>query len=241
MLHKTKGIVLHSVPYSDKSAIINMYTEEFGRVSYMVYNHRNKKSGLSRALFMPLHILDMEVEHLNNRDLQRIKEAKPLCPVMEIYLNPVKNAIALFLAETLYRIVHEQEANPHLFDYLCRSIRYLNIADAGISNFHLAFLFQLSEYLGIHPNVRTFKAGRFYDLLNSEFTDSPPAHSNYLSREESIVFERLMRIKYENMSLYAFTRQERVNIIRRIIEYYRLHLTDFPEIKSLAVMQSLFD
>ena len=52
---------------------------------------------------------------------------------------------------------------------------------------------------------------------------------------------RLLKITYENMSLYSFSRQDRVRIIERLLEYYRLHLPEFPEIRSLAVMQTMFD
>ena len=48
MLYKTRGIVLHSIPYSDKYSIIYMYTEAFGRVSYLVTRTRGKKSNISR-------------------------------------------------------------------------------------------------------------------------------------------------------------------------------------------------
>lgn len=34
MLCKTRGIVLHAIPYNDKYSIIYMYTEAFGRTSY---------------------------------------------------------------------------------------------------------------------------------------------------------------------------------------------------------------
>ena len=241
MLHKTKGIVLHCLPYNDKYIIINMYTEGFGRVSYITPNTHGRKSKVSRALLQPLSILDMEVEHLNNRDIQRIKEAKCDLAVTQLHYHPVKNAISLFLSEVLYRIIQEKEPNRPLFDYLCRSIKWLDIAEAGIANFHLAFLIQLSAYLGIHPNSETYKADFFFDLINGVFSKSPPEHSNYINKEEAVVFERLLRISYENMALFTFTRQERTSIIRYIIEYYRLHTTDFPEIKSLAVMQSLFD
>ncbi|MBP7488045.1 MAG: recombination protein O N-terminal domain-containing protein, partial [Parabacteroides sp.] len=73
MLYKTRGIVLHSIPYSDKYSIIYMYTEAFGRVSYLVARTRGKKSNISRALFIPLSVLEMEVDHKQNRDLHRIK------------------------------------------------------------------------------------------------------------------------------------------------------------------------
>jgi len=241
MLHKTRGIVLHSLPYNDKYLIINMYTEDFGRVSYMIYNTHRKKSKVSRALLQPLSVIEMEVEHLNNRDLQRIKEVKPGLVVTQMHIHPVKNALSLFLSEVLYRIIQEKEPNRPLFDYLYSSIKWLDVADKGIANFHLAFLLQLSTYLGIHPNGGSYKKGCFFDLLNGVFSESLPEHNNYLNKEDSIIFERLLRINYENMALFAFTRHERAGIIRHIIEYYRLHQTNFPEIKSLAVMQSLFD
>ncbi|MDR2913372.1 MAG: DNA repair protein RecO [Tannerella sp.] len=241
MLHKTKGIVLHNLPYNDKYIIVTMYTEDFGRISYMVSNTHGKKTKISRSLLQPLSVLDMEVEHLNNRDIQRIKEAKSGLLISQLHYHPAKTAISLFLSEVLYRIIQEREANRPLFDYLHRSISWLEIANDGIANYHLAFLLQLSTYLGIRPNGESYKTGCFFDLLNGVFSGTLPEHNKYLNKNESIVFERLLRINYENMALYTFSRQERANIIRQIIEYYRLHLSDFPEIKSLAVMQSLFD
>ncbi|MDR1379935.1 MAG: DNA repair protein RecO [Tannerella sp.] len=240
MLYKTKGIVLHTLPYNDKYIIINMYTEDFGRVSYLTSGTHGKRAKVSRALLLPLSLLDMEVEHLNNRDIHRIREARSGGSFMRLHSHPVKNAIALFLAEILYRVIQERECNRQLFDYLCRSITWLEIADAGVANFHLAFLFQLSVYLGIRPNGRSYAPGCFFDLLNGVFTDRIPAHDLYLNKEESVVFQRLLRINYENMAVYSFTGPERTDIIRHIIQYYRLHVADFPEIKSLAVMQSLF-
>ena len=241
MLHKTRGIVLYSLPYNDKYIIINMYTEDFGRVSYMIYNTHSRKSKVPRVLIQPLSVIEMEVEHLNNRDMQRIKEAKSGLTVTQLHFHPVKNALSLFLSEVLYRIIQEKEPNRPLFDYLYRSIKWLDIADKGIANFHLAFLIQLSTYLGIHPDGSSYKKGYFFDLRNGIFSESLPEHNNYLNKEDSIVFERLLRINFENMALYTFTRHERTGIIRHIIEYYRIHLSDFPEIKSLAIMQSLFD
>ena len=241
MLYKTRGIILHNLPYSDKYRIVTLYTEQFGRMAYMVTNARNKKSKLPHSLLQPLSALELEVEHLNNRELQRIRELKSGYVIAQLHYHPVKNAIALFLAEFLFRVIQEKEANHALFDYLWRSIHWLEIADAGIANFHLTFLLQLSVFLGIRPTGKTYKTGNYFDMRNGVFSETIPQHGNFLDINDSLVFERLLRMNYENMSLYTFTRQERVAIVRHIIAYYRLHLSDFPEIKSLAVMQSLFD
>ena len=240
MLHKTRGIVLHSLPYNDSYMIVTVYTEGFGRVAYMVYNSHSKKTKVSRSLLQPFSALEMEVEHQNRHDIQRIKEVKPGFSMNQLYCHPVKNAISLFLSEVLYKIIQEKEENHALFDFLWRSVKWLEIADAGVANFHLTFLLQLSAYLGIRPTNKSFKTGCFFDLQNGVFTDTAPPHDFFLNQNDSLVFERLLRMSYENMALYTFARQERFVIIRQIIEYYRLHLSDFPEIKSLAVMQSLF-
>lgn len=241
MLIKTRGIVLHSIPYNDKYSIVYMYTEALGRASYLVARSRGKRTAVSKALFLPLSILEMEVEHLNKRDLHRIKEAKPCVALSEVFCNPVKNVLALFLAEVLFRVVKETEPDERLFDFLYRSIGVLEEVEQGVANFHLVFLLGLLHYMGIFPNVEAHRSGYYFDMLNGEFIDHIPMHRHYLNREESAFFVRLLRISFENMSLYGFSRQERVDIIQRILEYYHLHLPEFAEIKSLAVMQSLFD
>ena len=241
MLCKTRGIVLHSIPYNDKYSIIYMYTEAFGRASYLVARSRGKKSTISKALFMPLSVIEMEVEHLNKRDLHRIRETKLCYPLTEVACNPVKNVLALFMSEVLFRVVKETEPDARLFEFLCETVQLLELTDKGVANFHLVFLLRLLYYMGIYPNGDSFLPGSYFDLLNGEFIDHIPMHRHFLNREESVIFARLLKMSFENMSLYTFSRQDRIHVINRILEYYRLHLPDFPEIKSLSVMQSLFD
>lgn len=241
MFCNTRGIVLHAVPYNDNNAIVTVYTEAFGRASYLVSRAKGKKAAAAKALFLPLAALEMQVEHFPKRDLHRVKECRFCFPQSDTYTHPVKNALALFLSEVLFRAVRGTEADGRLFQYLFRAVSVLEVADEGVANFHLVFLFHLSYYLGIYPNTALQHEDTYFDLLNGEFAVCQPSHRHFLDRAESRVFSRLLRINFENMSLYAFSRQERVNIIRHIFEYYRLHLPDFPKIKSLSILQSLFD
>lgn len=241
MLDKTKGVVLHSIQYNDKYSIIYMYTEHFGRVSYLVPKTRGRKSAVPHALFMPLSVLEMEVEHKNNRELHRIKEARSSFPVSELSCNPVKGVLALFLAEVLYRVVKETEPDKKIFDFISQSVYLLELSENGIANFHLVFLLRLLHYLGIFPNVDSYRTGSYFDMLNSVFVNSLPMHKHYLNIRETEVFSCLLRISYENMHKYAFSRSERVFIVNKIMEYYRLHMPEFPEIKSISVMQAIFN
>lgn len=241
MLHKTRGIVLHTIPYGDRYLIVAIYTEAFGRVGYLVIPARRGKSGIPQALLMPLSLLELEVEHRNDRDLQRIHEARSLSTLAALQTHPAKNAEALFLSEVLYRVIREKESDPPLFHYLFDAVRHLETADAGIANFHLTFLFRLTVYLGIRPNRETYAEGRYFDLIEGIFTDEVPLHGRYLSPDDSRVMARLTRMTFANMSLFSFSHRERSAILGHIIDYYRHHLPGLPEFKSLEVLRALFE
>ncbi len=47
-------------------------------------------------------------------------------------------------------------------------------------------------------------------------------------------------MNYDTMHLFAMSRAERNRCVDVMMEYYRLHLPDFPEMKSLPVLKELF-
>ena len=51
----------------------------------------------------------------------------------------------------------------------------------------------------------------------------------------------LMRMNYDTMHIFGMNRTERTRCLTIINEYYRLHLPDFPLLKSLDVLKELFD
>jgi len=83
MLHKTKGIVLNYIKYSDTSIIAKIYTEAFGLQSYIVNSVRSSKAKNKIALFQPLTLLEMVVYHKNHQGLQRISEMRTAEPYLQ--------------------------------------------------------------------------------------------------------------------------------------------------------------
>ena len=126
-------------------------------------------------------------------------------------------------------------------DNIDDAVRHLETADAGIANFHLTFLFRLAVYLGIRPNRETYVEGRYFDLLEGIFTEEVPLHGRYLNADDSRVMARLTKMTFANMSLFAFSHTERSAILGHVLDFYRLHLPGFPELKSLEVLRALFE
>ena len=240
MLLKTKGLVLSSINYNDKYNLVQIYTESFGRVTYMISKTKSRSNKAPKSLFSPLALLDMEVEHQGSRDIQRVKEAHPIFHLYDISGNLAKTSMAFFLSEFLSRVLRDTNDSQLLFSFLDQSVQILEMTDRSIANYHLVFMLKLCHFLGFYPNLEEYRENYIFDMVNGEFVPYQPLHSHFLNRYDSMVLARLGRISYENMHKFVFSQKDRINIINKVLDYYRLHLYDFPALKSLDVLHELF-
>lgn len=242
MFQKITGVVLHTLKYNDSSNIVDIYTREEGRMSFLVKIPRSKKSGVRSVLFQPLAIVELEADVRPNTSLHRVKEVKSLYPFSSLPYHPYKSSIAMFLAEFLFRALKEEAPNVPLFIYLQHSILWLDeCGERSFVNFHLVFLMRLSRFLGLYPNVDDYVPGCYFDMLNACFTPLLPTGGTFLKPEEASRIRLLLRMNYDTMHLFQMNRMERNRCLMVINDYYRLHLPDFPILKSLDVLKELFD
>jgi len=240
VLIKTRGIVLNTTDYNDNYSLIHIYTETYGKVTYILPKSNSKKTKVKKQLFYPLSVLNLETDHRDSREIQRVKEAHIVFSAFSIPTDLNKASMTFFLSEFLTKILRDINENNKLFEFLIHSIEILELADKNIANYHLVFILHLTRYLGFFPNLENYEQGDIFDMLNGEFTKKQPLHSHYINRIDSYVLSKLGRITYDNMHLFRFSRQDRINIINRFLEYYRIHLHDFTPMKSLEVLHELF-
>ena len=240
MLQQITGIVLNMVRYSDTNNIVDFYTKEYGRLSLLVPLSRSRRSAVKSVLFQPLSMLELVVEMRPKANLHRVKEAKQWYVFSSLPYDPFKSSIALFLSEFLYRVLREQEADAPLFAYLTFSIQWLDMCSGSFANFHLVFLLRFSRFLGLYPNIDSYHAGDYFDILNGCYSSSCPTHAAFLDVTESAVLVQLARVNYRSMHLFLLSRAERARCLEQILHYYELHVPNFPELKSLSVLKELF-
>ncbi|MDO5665351.1 MAG: DNA repair protein RecO [Bacteroidia bacterium] len=240
MYYKTQAIVLSNAKYNDKFSITHVFTRDFGRISYLLPKTHGKRSKINPALFSPLSILNLEVEHLPLREIQRLKEVERQILLYDIGSDITKVSLTFFLSEFLSKVLRETDNNEILFDYLRQAVEVLEETKIGLANFHLTFILGLTRFLGIYPNLDNYAKGCCFDMLNGEFTYRILTHNYYLRDRESAYLNELSRINFSNMHLFKMSRDDRNLIIERLLTYYRLHLYDFPAMKSLDVLRELF-
>jgi DNA repair protein RecO (recombination protein O) len=239
MLHRTDGIILHTIKYSESSIIAKIYTSEFGLQSYLISGVRTKKSKHKSALLQPLSLVDLIVSNSGKGGLQRITEINLLQPYTEIPYNIVKRSIAIFLNEILYKVLREEHPDADMFEYLKNALLILDLKQESCSNFHIYFMTQLSRYLGFAPQEDLEQEPAFFDLQEGRFLHAIPSHSHYLNEVNSQLFTQFIRTGFEKFHLIKTDRLQRKELLHALILYYKLHITSFGEIKSLSILEEI--
>jgi DNA repair protein RecO (recombination protein O) len=237
VLEKTRGIVLHTVRYGDKSLILNMYTEQFGRQSYIVNAARGTASKNKAGLLQPLFIVDLDIYLKKSRELQRIKEVKLHVPYTSIPFDIVKTAQTLFIAEILTKIVMEEEHNSGLFRFMESSFRYFDLMEDGKSVFHIWFLAHLTSYLGIIPS--TWGNG-WLDMHKGAMVAGEPPHPDYMNPETATLFKVISEMPIGELAGFKTTQASKRVLLNKIMEYYTLHFGNLSALKSSDILKSVF-
>ena len=240
MLTKTQAIVLHAIKYGETRLIVDMFTKVFGRQAFIVSIPKTPKGKVKKQFFQPLTILEIETDIRPRQQLQKLHDVRLAAPFASIPFEPDKLAISLFVAEFLYYALRSEQRNELLYEYLENSIVWLDGQQSSFANFHLVFLLRLTRFLGFYPNLDDYKDGDYFDLRESVFMPMPPVHRDFLHPEEAQKVQLMMRMYFPTMHLFRMSHQERNRLLEVSLKYYRLHLPDFPEMKSIEVLQALY-
>lgn len=240
MLETTSGIVLHYNRYNDDSAIVDIFTESRGSLSFLVRDRRQqRKSSLHTTLLRPLNIIELVFDFRPSASLQRLQELHIGHCYTSLPYDPTKETIALFLSEFLHNVLRSEVKNPDLYHYILYSMQWFDATNAGIANFHVAFLIRLAYYLGFWPNIDKKNMLPFFDLKDSIAVDTEPAHNFFLKGEEVEKLPLLLRMNVRNMHSFRLNRQQRNRILDVLTAYYKLHVPEFRDLRSLAVLREV--
>ncbi len=242
MLTKTQAIVLRSSKYGESKLIIDMFTRQLGRQSFIISLPKTSHGKLKKQFFQPFTLLNIECDMRQQSQLQKLREVSMLLPLTTLLATPAKLSISLFLAEFLYHALRNEQENEQLFDYILTSIQWLDNKESDYANFHLVFLIHLSRFLGFYPNLeeKTENEQHYFDLRAATFCTIPPTHKEYLKEKESSLLRLMMRMDYPTMHLFQMSQKQRNRCLDIALQYYQIHLPDFPKLRSLSVLRALW-
>jgi DNA repair protein RecO (recombination protein O) len=236
MLHKTRGIILKSTPYSESSLVVQIFTEKFGVQSYLLQGVRKNKSKIRTSMLQPLHLLQMVVYHKENSGLQRISELRNEPILNKLSMDVIKTSVSLFICELLYQTLKEQPNDEDLFEFVFHAIELLDLTDGSIANFPLWFMLKYSKYIGFYPQEK-LPNQKFFDLKNAQFLHQMPDHPLFMDEQCTLVMHQLMCSNFEELQGLRINPDLRKQVLLDLLRFYDWHLPNFKGLKSHHVLE----
>jgi len=238
MIVQTPAIVVSSLKYGDKSIIVKLFTREEGLKAFIVKNAFSSKNRQSSFL-LPLSFVEVIYDSKNKKQLNYLKESRPLIHYKSIHSNPYKKTIILFVSEVLNTLLSEEEKDLSLYNFLENSFLSFDGKQTGFADFHLWFLLCLTQFLGFYPN-RTSSEKNYFDLENGIFTNEISSAS-MIEKSDLALFEQLLDFDFNQSENNLFNREQRNILLKIIMHYYERHIAGFRQPKSLEILTQVFE
>lgn len=239
MIQATKGIVLNSFDFSETSIIAKIFTEQFGLQSYLINSVRSKKAKFKANLFQPLSLLDLVVYHKENKNLQRLSEAKSAIVFCSIPYDVIKSSLVMFLGEVLYKSIKTELQDEALFQFIFNSVSLLDMEHRNCNNFHLFFLAGLTHFLGIFPSGTYSEDTPFFNLTEGRFFEEDNSISEILDKKNSLLLNKILTSSYEDFFRMEISSADRKQLLLIFIRYFELHLASFTDIRSHEILTEI--
>ena len=241
MFEHTRAIVLSNLKYSDNSSIAHFYAEKYGRLSVMIRHSKSKRSVSKKSILQPLFLLNLDIQYKQNREIQQCKEMANSPVFHDIPFNIVKSSIVQFLAEFLTKVLKEEETNPSLFEFLHNSIQLFDQITIGAANFHLVFLYELSKFLGFYPDNNYNQQNSHFNLRDGYYSRFMESNEISLDKDSSLQLNTIANSGFGSINKIELSRNQRTKLLVALINYYKFHLPEVGRIKSLDVLNQVFE
>lgn len=231
-----KAIVLQSIKHGDRKFILKLFTKQNGLITVVCAVGKSASSKIKFASIQQLNLLQVEMIVKENKEVQQLNEASCYFLYDKIPNSFHKLSIAQFLNEVLLKCLKEQHANNYLFEFIETCLCYLNDNENNFLNLHLYFLTELTKYLGFEPQNNFSDENQYFDCREGSFTPYGIAMPLGLTKDESLLFSEFLKI---NSLKVRLTNAQRAALIDIFLNYYKLHIAGFNDLKSLLVLKEL--
>lgn len=231
-----KAIVLQNIRHGDKKFILKLYSKQNGIITTIVAVGNSSKSKIKSSTILPLTLVDIEFIIRQNKDIYLLTEMTCYKVLPHISTSFSKLSIAQFLNEILIKSLKEQSGNEHLYDFIESCLLLLNDLETNYSNLHLFFLAELTKYLGFEPQNNYSAKTPYFDARSGNFSSISLIAPFGLNANDSKTFSEFLKM---NVMLISLSNSQRQMILNALLDYYKLHLPEFNEVKSIDVLREI--
>ena len=236
-----QGIVLQSIRYGDTSLIVKVFTRSLGLRSYIVKGAFNRNSKSRAALFQNLHLINyVEAGKPNKGSLGYLKDVQLTTVYQSIPFVMNKSAILMYVSELLSKTLTEQEQNEPLYDFIARSLLWLDLVEQDYANFPLFFTLELTRHLGFYPKSN-HENGFCFDMMEGSFAHDLPVHPYYFEARNAQLLSQLLNVSIDEACRLPLRVSQRRELLDGLMVFMRLHAPVMNDFHSHEVLKTVLE
>ena len=233
------AISIGFVKYGDSSLISTCYTLEYGTQSYMLKGILSKgKKKVSKSLFEPLNLLELQASKNPENRLGYVKEVKLHSPYSTIPYDISKKALVFFLSEVLLQIFREEQGpNPKLYLFIKKKLIWLD-TQSHLGIFHIKMMLELSKFIGFYPNISNSKAP-YFDLGSGCMSYVKP-NDHFIEEPIKSYWIIILGTAFDELRDIKPSKTQKAELLDKVVLYFVLHLQQFKPPKSTKILNEIF-
>ena len=167
-----------------------------------------------------------------------------------------KSAILMYISELLSKTITEQEQNEPLYDFIERSMLWLDLVHQDYANFPLFFTLELTRHLGFYPKANyeleltrhlgfypkaNHESGYCFDMMEGSFIHDYPLHPYYFDAEDAQLLSQLLNAGIDETCRIPLHVSQRRSLLDGLIVFMRLHAPVMNDFHSHEVLKTVLE
>ena len=246
MIVKTEAIVLRKVDFSETSIIATLFTRKSGVIAVIAKGAKKPKSKFAASL-VPGQLLEVIFYYKDTREVQTLSEVSYLQKLNGLRTDVAKMALVHTALELVGQVVHDNEVNVELYDFISRFLIWINgIENPGKIVFPY-IQFRILERIGIglqpHDAIINGTNGKGDGYINietgtlSESADG--SQSVKLTADQFQFLRRCLTSKNSSILNMTLTEKEITDLIEYLDKYIRYHVEGVKPRKSDSIFAQI--
>lgn len=220
MLLSSKGLVLKVFPYSNTSVICNIFTDHYGKLTFIIKGIRKPKQPLL-SIMQPFNLIELQYYYKKDRGIQLIKEADIVISFEKLRNHFSTIIIGSTILNIINKVFEKEYSNEIIFRLIYKTFNQLSDINYNNKILFIFFIFHLNKQLGLMPDINNSK-----DNLNKKDV-------LFLKKINETHIADLLNIKIDFDTLkktYNF-----------LIHFMKYHIPNANHIKGLKQMEKIYN
>lgn len=239
MIVSTKAIILRVIKHGESSKILELFTDDYGRISVIAKGARSNKSKFA-GILEPATVIDCSFYMKTNRDIYLLNTAEIVINTQKIQGELERIGAALAICEALLDTQPTHFKNENLFVNASLSMQFITDKNANSYSVLSKFMTDLCEECGFELNFDESHGDfKCYFLLDEGASQQlKPLNQAHcvISAKANLIGHTFLNLDLINSAVYETERNICLEFVGMLIAYLERHIGKKINIRALSLI-----